>query len=365
MKVILKVFLSLLILTKFNSCNKESPVETIPNIPDPPVQINEYDLVGLEGEAIISVSICQKEPWRLAAITFSGTYISNDYGKNWKNVLPHIASSLVLWDPIETNIVYNAIRLQTDSLTSKYGSYVYLLKSIDYGYTWIRSDSGINYYDMYIRSLAIDPLNNDVLFAGKTNLTPTFFSSGDVFKTSDGGKSWISLAPTGYLSGSYLGRVINIEINAQTPQTLILTHNDYSYFRSIDGGKTWHLKSIVGLISRLSLGRNSNLALATIRSGLLMSKNAGESFETVNYYPFNVSNLNDVLIDSDNHLFVSTKVRSADTSLVLTSKDQAATWSVLGTDIDTKTLLDFDSKNNFLYVVMDGVKKGLYRYKLK
>jgi len=364
MQAFKKIYLPLLIISfLFLSCKKENPIETESQVPQPPTQVNEFDLVGLEGEVLTSFSVNQKEPWRIIAISGTSTYVTDNYGKNWMNVLPDIFSSVITWDPIKANIVYNAIRTQSDSLNSKYGWNVLLLKSTDYGYTWSKSDSGITPYGFYIRTLAIDPLDNNIIFAGMTDVAPYF--SGDVYKTSDGGKRWVSLAPSGTLGGSSLGRVLNVVKNAQIPQTILLTHSEHSYFKSQDDGKTWQLKNTEWTISKLSLCKNAELTLATISSDLLISKNSGESFEAINYYPFKVSNLNSVLAYSNDLLFVSTKYRLSDTSLVYYSKDMGSTWAALGTDLDTKTSLDFDSKNNFLYVVMDGVKKGLYRYKLK
>src|SRR4029077_18075174 len=76
-------------------------------------------------------------------------------------------------DPINSSTLYAGIR---------FGGGVF--KSSDGGGSWTAANTGLT--DMFVTSLAIDPITTRILYAG------TF---GGVFKSVDGGANWIAAAP--------------------------------------------------------------------------------------------------------------------------------------------------------------------------
>ena len=113
----------------------------------------------------------------------------------------------VIQDPFNANMLY----------AYTFGSGVF--KSIDYGQTWFASSTGMNY--LVLHSMAADPLNAGVLYAG------TYAETGGayfgVYKSTNYGATW---APTGVLSNTWNGAVYTnpvvyaIEIDPTNPQRI-------------------------------------------------------------------------------------------------------------------------------------------------
>jgi len=369
MKAILKILLFFILIIHFSSCKKESPVETNSQVPQPPVQINEYDLVGLEGWSIKDFKVNQSEPWRMLVnaeriITDleRSTFLTSDYGKTWFKVLTNLPVFSLEWDPNEPNIAYNSFSIQTKELGDKFKYPTFLVKSSDYGQSWIPADSMIPPYGLYIRSLGIDPKNNKNLFAGISAQPP--YISGDLYYSTNSGLTWqIKNGMEKY----NLGPVLDIAISSKMPQIYMIAHTGGKPLKSLDNGSSWNIINNIpqSTASKFSISSTSKAVMSISHPDLVISKDFGENFGPVNFYPINNSTIKDIKISSSDIFFCTIKRKTNDTSNVCISKDEGLTWSILGTDIDNKTLLDFDPKNNFLYVVMDGVKKGLYRYQLK
>jgi hypothetical protein len=364
--LIVVFFLSLMVL----SCSKDDPLGTNYEIPKPPVQINEIDLVGLEGMKILSFDINPKEPYRILASTsdpYRRVYSTQNYGKDWDVVIDNINSHFVTWDPQKPDIAY-ASRL------GRMGVGPHLLKSTDYGNSWFRSDSGIRVFDTHITRISINSFNSDILYSLATVQPFSTHIGYHLFKSIDGSKYWQRIDIPGTPFDNMFGNayVYDFVINNTNPNIMfvglsgISSYNPYNFGKTIDGGITWLGKAISSISYVYKLSNFNNLLLAISGNVLAISRNAGESFEVINQEQINRSKINDVLTFAEDLMFTSIELRTnKDSSFVFYSTDKGYTWKQLGNDFDRKTVLDYDSKNNFLYVVKDGFKKGLYRYKIK
>ena len=100
-----------------------------------------------------------------------------------------------------------------------------IYKSVDKGLNWQYMSS--SYLIATVRSIAIDPLQPDVVLAG---------SAGKIYKTSDGGLTW---APT----GSAAFQALNLDVNQITyhPQNsqVVFAATTAGLYRSLNGGTTW------------------------------------------------------------------------------------------------------------------------------
>ncbi len=367
--LILVFVLSLLVI----SCSKDNPVDNNSNIPKPPIQINEFDLVGLGGMKILSFNVNPKEPWRILVSTFDTyrVYMTQDYGRTWSIVIDSIYSHTVAWDPQKLNVAYV-------SRLTPFGQGPHLLKSTDYGNSWFTSDSGITTFDEHVTRISINPANSNILYAALTTKPGSTHIGSKLFNSIDGGKFWqrIDIPGTPFDSTFRNVYVYDFVINDFNPQIMFVglsgihSYNPYNFGKTIDGGKIWIGKAIIPNDAVIKLSNSKDLILvmmiSNLVSNLAISRNAGESFEVINHGQINLSKINDVLVFSENLIFASTELRTnKDSSFVFCSTDKGYTWTLLGNDFDRKTHLDHDTKNNFLYVVKDGVKKGLYRYQLK
>lgn len=99
-------------------------------------------------------------------------------------------------------------------------------RSRDGGDHWARVGS----FDLAITSLAVDPTNPDVVFAGSY--------VGGVFRTADGGASW-----TGLLRGRGDNPVQSIQLDPSRPSTIYVSRGRTGVAETTDGGATWAKKN--------------------------------------------------------------------------------------------------------------------------
>ncbi len=117
------------------------------------------------------------------------------------------------------------------------------------GGVWKTTDGGAMWHplddfmaNIAVASLALDPTNPDVLYAGTGE---GFFSGSEpvgdfqkgagIFKSTDGGGTWTQLPSTIGVEFYYVNR---IAVHPTTPQTLLAATKN-GIFRSLDAGATW------------------------------------------------------------------------------------------------------------------------------
>lgn len=151
-----------------------------------------------------------------------------------------------------------------------------------------------------VRSLAFDPKNPERIFLGT--------SAGNLYLSSDNGKSWSRFARLGNSAEMVLDHIVidhhdpkNVFIaawNAQSPAS------DGDLFRSKDGGKTWeivadlHGKSLRALSMSAS---NSKVLVAGALDGIYRSRDGGSNWERIS--PENhaeIKNIESIAIDPAN-----------------------------------------------------------------
>jgi photosystem II stability/assembly factor-like uncharacterized protein len=161
-----------------------------------------------------------------------GLYESTDSGATWTRIFTTFWAPDVAIDPLNPSTLYLA------SPTVEGGLY----KSIDGGKTWVRIDNGIlgGQYETvdFLSSVAVDPVDEGVLYAGASNT--------GVYKSTDGGVHW-SQINTGIITATRT--VVNIPrliVDPVTPNLLYAyvmseagTPAGTSLYRSTDSGATW------------------------------------------------------------------------------------------------------------------------------
>jgi photosystem II stability/assembly factor-like uncharacterized protein len=177
-----------------------------------------------------------------------GVYKSNDGGKSWENMglknAEHIGKIIV--DPRNSNVVWVAAIGPLWSEGGDRGLY----KTTDGGKTWeqvIKNDKGESLLDVHtgITDIVMDPRNPDVLYAAafqRRRHVFTYVGGGPgstVYKTSDGGKTWVKAANG--LPGD-IGR-IGLAISPANPEFLYAiveaAQGKGGFFKSTDRGASW------------------------------------------------------------------------------------------------------------------------------
>jgi photosystem II stability/assembly factor-like uncharacterized protein len=171
-------------------------------------------------------------PGVLYAATRSGLLKSVTGGATWdvlSSVVPPVRSIAI--DPRRPATIYAG--------TERHGFF----KSVDGGRQWTLTDFGMP-AGAIIQSIAIDPGDSNILYAGTDAAVG---SRAQVFKTSDGGQHWEeSWMPAS--SGVVVQSVYALVVDPKKPSTIYAgtinpdrggNSNQAGVFKSPDGGKTW------------------------------------------------------------------------------------------------------------------------------
>jgi photosystem II stability/assembly factor-like uncharacterized protein len=192
------------------------------------------------------------ESWTRNSVSIGdGIYKSTDAGETWTNMGLKGSEriSKIVIDPQDSNTVYACAPGKLWSDSADRGLY----KTSDGGKSWTLVLKGRN-LSTGCSSLAMDPKNPDVLFAGMWDFrregwnfrsggeSPTAKSGSGLFRSADGGKSWTEItdqANKGFPVKPF-GRIA-VAVAPSNPSIVYsLVESPHSaLYRSDDGGKTW------------------------------------------------------------------------------------------------------------------------------
>jgi len=145
------------------------------------------------------------------------------------------------------------------------------------------------------RSLAYDPRNPDHVFLGT--------STGSIFVSRDGGRSWSRFAHLGSADNYVLDHII---IDPTNPAIVFASawnvedNKAGDVFRSHDGGETWtalpgmHEKSVRALAMAAS---DSNVLASGTLEGVYRSKDGGDSWQRISPANHEIKNIESIAID--------------------------------------------------------------------
>lgn len=241
--------------------------------------------IGPEGGTVYALAIDPHDHSVVYAGTNGGVFKSTDGGGHWSPVNvglpmpgpydnggPYIYSLAI--DPQNTATVYAGVSFLSDFAVAG-GLGVY--RSDDAGNSWYAANKGIE--DRTVYALAIDPATPTTLFAAGKAYS-SLFGPANVFRSTDGGASWSVSLP---LLFDY---VSDLAIDPQAPETTYAATTG-GVFKTTDGGNTW-----IAMNSGLTITNVSSLAINPIDSsivyagtrggGVFKSINAGSSWTAVN-----------------------------------------------------------------------------------
>ena len=249
-------------------------------------------LDGLAGKPVWSLTLWSADPHRMAAGTADGVYLSNDGGDSWRRISPE--------DDKELRPVV---------------------------------------------SLAFDPGDSKVLYAGTTHLP---------WRTLDGGVTWESIHE-GMLDDS---DVFSITVDANRP-TVVLASACSGVYRSMSSGKAWsRLPTPMGAF-RVYLvtmdPRRADVIFAATSSGLLRSADRGATFKKVT-----TSVVRSVAFDPAD---ADRVYAAALTAGILISTDGGASFHEASSGFADHNLTSLTGTGNVLYAssVYEGEGGGIFR----
>jgi photosystem II stability/assembly factor-like uncharacterized protein len=265
------------------------------------------------------------ESWTRNSVSVGdGIYKSTDGGETWTQAgLPDSERiTKIIVDPRAADTVYACVpgRLWSDSADRG------LYKTTDGGKNWALVLKGSN-LSTGCGSIAMDPSNPDVLFAGLWDFRRkgwTFRSGGDgpnapsgsgLFRTADGGKTWTELAPqTGNsLPAKPYGRIA-LAIAPSNPKTVyaFIESTDSKLMISHDGGASWEAGDKSQWMvwrpfyfANLIVDPKDDKRVYKTDGAMILSEDGGKSFSTIGGFVGMHGDLHDVFIDPTNsqHVF--------------------------------------------------------------
>jgi len=185
------------------------------------------------------------DPQRSGTV-LAGIYKSTDAGMSWVEASTDFGNwfSALAIDPQNPTTVYAG----TGDVECGVGTSRGIFQSVDEGTSWVDTQAGFG----CISAIVIDPQKAGTLYAGS-------WYNGGVNKSTDGGRSWISVS-SGLMSITLFGpSVTALAIDPQSTGTLFAGAN--GIFKSTDGGAHW-LGANAGIPEFLVDGWHNVTALA-------------------------------------------------------------------------------------------------------
>jgi photosystem II stability/assembly factor-like uncharacterized protein len=190
--------------------------------------------------------------------SYAGVFRSNDEGATWQPV-----------SDLDRKQVWSLTAWAVDGRVMAAGTQEGIYITHDGGANWTHSAGQASAEPRPVVSLAFDPANSDILYAGTPHLA---------WKTIDGGKTWLPL----HKGMEEDSDIFSIDIDALNPSRLLVGTCGGIYI-SHDGGRSWaNLAGAAGTTSRTYVVARAplrnRLVFAGTNTGLLQSTDAGATW---------------------------------------------------------------------------------------
>ena len=219
-------------------------------------------IAALHGQSIRSLAQAPSDPNVLAAGSLEGVYRSKDHGETWELISPagsheiHEVESLAI-DPRNSGIIYA-------------GTWHLPWKTMDDGAHWRNIKQGV-IDDSDVFSIIVDPKHPAVVYASACSGIYKSENAGDLFHKIQGIPS--------------TARRTRVLMQDPNHREVVYAGTTEGLYRTRDGGHDWQRVTGADVIINdiyLNPARPGHILLATDRSGVLASDNDGATFAESN-----------------------------------------------------------------------------------
>jgi photosystem II stability/assembly factor-like uncharacterized protein len=187
---------------------------------------------GLISTVITDLAITPGNSITLYAATFSELLKTTDGGKNWSAAdsgMAFVGSPLAI-DPQNTSTIF--------AIGCTIANYICgVVKSADGGASWSVSQALLDFGNLWVTTLIIDPQNSNVVYA----TIQEFDECGEetLYKSVDGGMSWFHSLFSNM--GVSAGCILGLAVDPRNTNNLFAAFQRGGVFKSTDAGATWNV----------------------------------------------------------------------------------------------------------------------------
>ena len=266
-----------------------------------------WNIIGLAHETVRALAQAPRDPKLLLAGALSGVYRSSDEGATWERITPANHSDLrnfdsVAFDPKDTNVIYA-------------GTYHLPWKTTNGGKDWFPVVKGM-IDDSDVMSIIVDPANVESVHAT---------ACSGIYHSTNGGQQWVKYQ--GIPSVFRRTQLIRMDptnastLYAGTTSGLWKTVNEKDFKRVTPGD--WIINALI-----IDQKNPQKIIIGTEREGVQISTDGGGSFTSSNN-GFQHQHISDVALDRD-HPERALVVLTFDNNAFLATKDGGNSWTSLG-----------------------------------
>jgi len=266
-----------------------------------------WNIIGLAHETVRALAQAGTDPKLLLAGALSGVYRSTDEGATWERITPANHPDLrnfdsVAFDPKDTNVIYA-------------GTYHLPWKTTNGGKDWFPVVKGM-IDDSDVMSIIVDPANVESVHAT---------ACSGIYHSVNGGQQWVKYQ--GIPSVFRRTQLIRMDpsnanvLYAGTTSGLWKTVNDKDFKRVSPGD--WIINALI-----IDQQNPQKIIIGTERQGVQISTDGGASFTSANN-GFQHQHISDVALDRE-HPERALVVLTFDNDAFLATRDGGTSWTTLG-----------------------------------
>ncbi len=296
----------------------------------------------LKKEAIHAMTQSTLDPNIIIVGSVNGVFISRDRGESFKKIdsptAPANINSLAI-DPTDTNIIYAGTTWRP-------------YKTTDGGQTWRLIKKGM-IDDSDVFAIEIDQTNPSHVIAS---------ACSGIYESFDKGETWKKIQ--GIPSTSR--RTRDIKINPANPQSYYAATTE-GFWMTDTGGKTWKMTTSRSLeVNSIAIHKDkpNRIYIATNNHGILVSNDGGKNFQPTNSnftsrFVFSIT----PDVENPNRLYAITRNTATSGGYLFVSNDGGLSWkpSMKGlaeNRIEPRTLVQSRLNPNLIYL---GTNVGIFR----